>query len=72
MGYRYAPDFPAEMATALALLKSSILSRHEYTDICGSASATHATSLALAFAESMVELDMIYAGVWEFKIAKGV
>jgi hypothetical protein len=25
MGYRYAPDFPAEMATALALLKSSIL-----------------------------------------------
>jgi hypothetical protein len=72
MGYRYAPDFPAEIAMALALLKSSILGRHEYIDICGSALGTHATSLALAFAESMVELDMIYAGIWEFETAKGV
>lgn len=59
MGYRYAPDFPAEIATALTLLKSSILLRIKYIDICGSALRTHATSLALAFAESMVELGMI-------------
>jgi hypothetical protein len=25
MGYKYAPDFPAEIAMVLALLKSSIL-----------------------------------------------
>jgi hypothetical protein len=60
MGYRYAPDFPAEIATALTLLKSSILSRIKYIDIYGSASRTHATSLALAFAESRLELDMIW------------